>query len=425
MNTNTDSKVDMKKPRKPSRVDDAAQYVHQVALNPKPEVRDPHHKGKDVKQRCIKFTFAAVISLLLLLLLVGILLAYYFSSSCVHGLQCGDGSCVWDSQWCDGVMDCPAGQDEDNCVRLHGSSFLLQIYSTQVKGWRKVCSQGWTDTQGAAGCHTIGYSRGTYFKSGRERKESDSGFLMVKSDFNPKVSILKQLVLRDTCPNNSVVTLRCTDCGNVVNSTRASEATVASWPWQVSLQVSGSHRCGGAIVSPHWIVTAAHCVTRVSDPGAWAVYAGIVDSLGSLFNPAHPVSRIITHEGYSSRTARNDIALMRLTNPLHFTGSGSLHLMEAQVSLTHSAECNSSNAYKGKISQDMFCATEFHPGAGSSMCHADGGSPLVTQSDKVWWLIGDSVWGQNCGGQNKPGVYNNVTHSLRWIYHQMKVKMSI
>lgn len=37
------------------------------------------------------------------------------SSSCVHGLQCGDGSCVWDSQWCDGVRHCPAGQDEDNC----------------------------------------------------------------------------------------------------------------------------------------------------------------------------------------------------------------------------------------------------------------------------------------------------------------------
>lgn len=37
------------------------------------------------------------------------------SSSCVHGMQCGNGSCVWESQWCDGVTDCPAGQDEANC----------------------------------------------------------------------------------------------------------------------------------------------------------------------------------------------------------------------------------------------------------------------------------------------------------------------
>lgn len=117
----------------------------------------------DVKQRCVKFTVAAAICLLVLLLLAGILLAYYcecriyprlftlithmllqplcelnleyphththrvrfsvvFSSSrptvsspCVHGMKCGDGSCVWESQWCDGATDCPAGQDEANC----------------------------------------------------------------------------------------------------------------------------------------------------------------------------------------------------------------------------------------------------------------------------------------------------------------------
>ncbi len=37
------------------------------------------------------------------------------SSTCLHGMQCGDGNCVWESQWCDGVMDCPAGQDEAHC----------------------------------------------------------------------------------------------------------------------------------------------------------------------------------------------------------------------------------------------------------------------------------------------------------------------
>lgn len=196
----------------------------------------------DVKQRCVKFTVAAVISLLILLLLAGILLAYYcecriypcsnfnltymlyihtrafppshlnltVSSPCAHGMQCGDGSCVWESQWCDGAKDCPGGQDEANCgkqphlqlkcrkkthlkilkfvhsqctpllklhllsthnqmsshrvfclcsVRLHGPGFLLQVYSTQTKNWRSVCSHGWTDQQGRSSCETIGYSR--------------------------------------------------------------------------------------------------------------------------------------------------------------------------------------------------------------------------------------------------------------------------
>ncbi|KAM9359135.1 transmembrane protease serine 2-like [Symphorus nematophorus] len=443
--------------RPPSRPEVKPQYVHHVAPKPLPEISHSVPKRKDVKQRCIKFTVAAVISLLLLLLVAGVLLAYYFSSSCVHGMQCGDDvGCVWESQWCDGVKDCPAGQDEANCVRLDGSSFLLQIYSTQSKNWRTVCSHGWTEQQGRASCQQIGYSRDTYFKSGQQKTDSDDGFLTVKSDFNPKASILQQLVLSNTCHNNSVVTLRCTDCGSGVNSSRASggqQASLGAWPWQVSLQVAGSHRCGGAIISPYWTVTAAHCVSRTSSPGDWTVYAGIVDpSLGTLFNPAYSVSRIIAHEGYDSVTRRNDIALMRFSKPVDLTASSNIgpvclpnvglnitapqtawitrfnrtvngdssspYLMEAQVSLIDTAGCNSSIAYNGRISQDMLCAREME--ARADMCHTDSGGPLVSLKDGVWWLIGDSIWGEHCTEQNKPGVYGNVTYFLDWIYHQMK-----
>lgn len=109
----------------------------------------------DFKHRCIKFTVAAVISLLLLLLVAGVLLAYYckwriylvnwvniseigrliffwflswipVSSSCIHGIKCGDGNRKWESQWCAGVTDCPAGQDEANCGKqLHGGKKKL------------------------------------------------------------------------------------------------------------------------------------------------------------------------------------------------------------------------------------------------------------------------------------------------------------
>ncbi|XP_027136507.1 transmembrane protease serine 2 isoform X2 [Larimichthys crocea] len=437
----------------PSRSEVKPQYVHHLSPNPPPEIPIPKHKG--TKQRCIKFTVAAVISLLLLLLLAGILLAYYYSSSCVHGMQCGDGGCVWESQWCDGVTDCPAGQDEANCVRMHGSSFLLQIYSTQSKNWRSVCSHGWTEQKGRASCQNIGYSRGTYFKSGQQKADSDGGFLIVKSDFNPEASILQQLVLSDTCPNNSVATLFCTDCGSGVNSSRASgsqPASLGSWPWQVSLQFSGSHRCGGAIISPYWIVTAAHCVARSSSPGDWLVYAGIVDPLGTLFNPAYSVRRIIVHEGFNSVTRRNDIALLRLSKPLDITASsnigpvclpnvglnitdhqvgwitgfghtgngdtGSPYLMQAQVSLVNSAECNSSIAYNGRISQDMLCTRETE--AAAKMCNIDSGGPLVSLKDGVWWLRGDNIWGEHCTEQNRPGVYGNITYFLDWIYHQMR-----
>lgn len=37
------------------------------------------------------------------------------------------------------------------------------------------------------------------------------------------------------------------------------EASVDSWPWQVSIQYNKHHICGGSILDAHWILTAAHC----------------------------------------------------------------------------------------------------------------------------------------------------------------------
>lgn len=37
-------------------------------------------------------------------------------------------------------------------------------------------------------------------------------------------------------------------------------ALPGEWPWQVSLHIRRTHLCGGSIVTPEWIVTAAHCV---------------------------------------------------------------------------------------------------------------------------------------------------------------------
>ncbi|XP_061576250.1 transmembrane protease serine 2-like [Cololabis saira] len=95
-----------------------------------------------------------------------------------------------------------------------------------------------------------------------------------------------------------------------------------------------------------------------------------------------------------------------------------LYLVEAQVSLTDSAECNSSMAYDGKISQDMLCTRQMK--AEDRRCHSDSGGPLVSFRDGLWWFVGDSIWPENCSVQSKPGVYGDITHFLDWIYYQMK-----
>uniref|UniRef100_A0A669QZ76 Peptidase S1 domain-containing protein n=1 Tax=Phasianus colchicus TaxID=9054 RepID=A0A669QZ76_PHACC len=47
------------------------------------------------------------------------------------------------------------------------------------------------------------------------------------------------------------------------------EAVPHSWPWQVSIQISDQHICGGAVLDKEWVVTAAHSVCLGGQEGQW------------------------------------------------------------------------------------------------------------------------------------------------------------
>ena len=55
------------------------------------------------------------------------------------------------------------------------------------------------------------------------------------------------------------------DCGSRRNTQArivgGSEAPVNSWPWQAMLRnVDGEQFCGGTLIDPLWVLTAAHCL---------------------------------------------------------------------------------------------------------------------------------------------------------------------
>jgi secreted trypsin-like serine protease len=66
-------------------------------------------------------------------------------------------------------------------------------------------------------------------------------------------------------------------CGNRPAGARVingQNAAPHSWPWQISLRVNGRHICGGTLIRPDWVLTAAHCVSKNPVASGYTVVVG-------------------------------------------------------------------------------------------------------------------------------------------------------
>ncbi|XP_053881770.1 ovochymase-2 isoform X2 [Malaclemys terrapin pileata] len=97
------------------------------------------------------------------------------------------------------------------------------------------------------------------------------------------------------------------------------EAVPYSWPWQVSIQISAEHICGGAALTKEWVVTAAHCFNyKEQYRDLWMVVAGLHDITELEHSQRRSVKQYIIHQDFNEITMDSDIALLQLTEPLEF-----------------------------------------------------------------------------------------------------------
>ncbi|KAJ8942813.1 hypothetical protein NQ318_022827 [Aromia moschata] len=216
------------------------------------------------------------------------------------------------------------------------------------------------------------------------------------------------------------------------------EANIEDHPWQVSLQRSNSHICGGAIISSNWILTAAHCVSA-SLVAQYTIRAG--SSYRSSGGSIYSLSSVRAHPNYNSWTIDYDIAALQVSSPIQFGpgiqaiplaragtgpvadaiaivtgwgstvegGGGTNVLQEVDMPIVSQADCR--NAYsQSAITDRMFCAGLLGEG-GKDACQGDSGGPVVVNGI----LTGLVSWGNGCARPNFPGVKTNIPSLRPWV----------
>lgn len=205
------------------------------------------------------------------------------------------------------------------------------------------------------------------------------------------------------------------------------EVDITERPFQLALNVYGGQMCGATIVNADTIVTAAHCSGYSTS--AYSIRAGSTSQYQGGVEV--DVKQVIIHPRYNANTFDNDIAVMKLVNPLTFSdkiqpakladkgfvipdgdmvtvsgwgdlasGGGSYpeNLRAVDVPVVNQNVCDS--AYGG-ITARMICAGI----KSKDSCQGDSGGPLTYRGVHV----GVVSFGYGCAFEGYPGVYSRTS----------------
>ncbi|XP_023252161.1 coagulation factor VII-like [Seriola lalandi dorsalis] len=228
-------------------------------------------------------------------------------------------------------------------------------------------------------------------------------------------------------------------------------------PWQVLVQLNGKSHCGGVLIRPDWVITAAHCI-HGNNPKNLTVVAGEHNlDIEEGTEQKIPVSMAIAHGNYVPATGDSDVALLWLSRAVtlnrdiipvclpttdfserelllvrYHTVSGwgkrtsggntetsaappgapvSPILRKMSVPIIQNSQC--SHRAQFNFTDNMLCAGYLE--GRQESCRGDDGSPLVTLYGSTHFLTGVVGWGRGCSQPGYYGVYTKMANFVDWV----------
>ncbi|XP_063592441.1 uncharacterized protein LOC134769570 [Penaeus indicus] len=243
-----------------------------------------------------------------------------------------------------------------------------------------------------------------------------------------------------------------------------------------TLRTRSSFSCGGALVSPYHVLTAAHCLLdqRVTGDGKPRFLKPSVVRLGEVdFDRVdesqafdYDVAAVRVHEDYVLPVRYNDIAIITLKQKVEFTAalrpyclprrdlqldgrvctvSGwgrtsnnvlhSIHLdlqspdlvstilHNLEVEVLPQVECAETYSSAGDIFTteypEGFTDTLLCAGKLADVCRGDSGGPLVLTELRTMHTVGVVSTGYGCGDAKFPSIYTRVDQYTQWINDEL------